>query len=61
MSSPRECIFILLEGSMEFLHEIVNASPEGLNVSSVGLCIIAFKKLRFLKLIIVLPEGLSVS
>lgn len=45
---------------MEVPLERLNASFEGLNVSSVGLYITAYKELRFLKLIRLSPEGLSV-
>lgn len=45
---------------MEVSPERLNASFEGLNVSSVGLCITQFEELRFIKLIRLSSEGLSV-
>lgn len=46
---------------MEVLLGRLNTSPEGLIVSSVGLCITSSEELRFLKIIRRFIEGLGVS
>lgn len=61
MSSSEDWTSIFLEGSMEVPPKSLNASLEGLDISFVELCVIVFEELRFLKLIRLLPEELSVS
>lgn len=61
MSSPKDWTSVLLEGLMNVPHEMLNTSPEGLNVSSAELCIAMCEELIFPKKIGFLPKGLSVS
>lgn len=58
MSRPRNLISSL--DKREVPHERLNASSEGFNISLSKLSIIEYEEPRFLKLIIIFLEGLSV-